>query len=257
MRILKKIWWLPFVVYLVIMPSFISEKVFSEHCRSIKISIIDSASYNFVRPEEIFSLVHSDNSQVLGSPVNEIPIGDIESRIKNIRELESAEVYRTADGVLHIVADQRDPVVRIITSFGNSYYLDNNGEIIPHSATYTPRLIVVSGNITIPDNSIAEGNISILSKETTIMKILPLVNTINESDFWSDQIEQIWIEDDGNVDLIPRVGNHIVKIGRPEDYNRKLYYLETLYSEAMPLVGWNRYREINLMYDGQIVCKKR
>jgi len=256
-RILKKIWWLPLVVYLIIMPSFISESVYSENCRSIKISIMDSASYSFITPEEIFSLVHNDNAMVLGSPVNEIKTGAIETRIKEIRELESAEVYKTADGILHIEADQRDPVVRIITSFGNSYYLDHSGEIIPHSRTYTPRVIVVSGNISIPDNSIAEGNIRFLPHDNIIMKILPLVNTINESEFWTDQIEQIWIDEDENIDIIPRVGNHIVRIGRPENFDRKLHYLETLYREALPLAGWNRYREINLMYEGQIVCKKR
>ncbi len=257
MRIIRKIWWIPLVLYMIIMPSFISDKVFSENCRSISITIVDSASYRFITSAYINSMLQSENERILGRPINEISAGDIEDRVREIRELESVEVYKTADGVLHIEADQRNPVVRIITNYGNSYYLDNDGEIIPHSLVYTPRVIVVSGNIFVPDNSIAEGNIRSLAEENILKKILEIVKLINENEFWAGQIEQLWISEDGNIDIIPRVGNHVIKIGSPERFEKKLGYLEELYLQALPKAGWNKYREINLMYEGQIVCKKR
>lgn len=257
MNVIRKIWWLPLVVYMFIMPSFISDKVFSENCKSISVRIVDSASFSFITSEYIKSLVQNDNETILGRPIKDISAGDIERRVREIRELESVEVYKTADGVLHIEADQRDPVVRIITSYGNSYYLDNEGEIIPHSLIYTPRLIVVNGNISIPDNLISEGNIRSLPEESMLKRMLRIINTINEDEFWAGQIEQLWISDNGNIDIIPRVGNHVVKMGKPEGFEKKLGYLEDLYAQALPLAGWNKYREINLMYEGQIVCKKR
>lgn len=257
MSLIRKIWWLPLAVYMILMPSFISDKVYSGNCKRISVRIIDSASYSFITSEHISSLVHNDNEMILGTPIKDISISDIEKRIRKIKELESVEVYKTADGVLHIEADQRDPAVRIITSYGNSYYLDGEGEIIPHSLIYTPRVIVVSGNIYLPDNAISEGNIRSLPEESMMKKILKVVNYVNEDEFWGDQIEQIWVSDNGNLEIIPRVGNHVVKIGNPESFEKKLGYLENLYSQALPLVGWNTYREINLMYEGQIVCKKR
>jgi cell division protein FtsQ len=256
-KILKKIWWFPLIVYLIVMPSFISGKVYNESCKSIRIEIVDSAQYSFIRSADIFSMVHNDESLILGNPIDDIEIGEVEARIKSLRELKSVEVYRTADGNLHIEADQRDPVVRIITSFGNSYYLDFEGEIIPHNSMFTPRVTVVSGNISIPDNSIAEGNIRSLPDSDPMKKVLKLVNLISERELWLGQIEQLYINNDGNIDIIPRVGNHIVKMGQFEGFEKKLDYLEKLYIEAMPLAGWNRYKEINLMYEGQIVCIKR
>ncbi len=257
MKIIRKIWWLPLAVYMIIMPSFISSRVFGENCKSLSIRVIDSASYSFVTAEHIRELVDNDNEILLGKPIKDISSGEIETRVREIRELESVEVYKTADGVLHIEADQRNPLVRIITSYGNSYYIDSEGEIIPFSQIYTPRVLVVSGNISIPDNSISEGNIRSLPEDSIVKKILGIITTVSENEFWAGQIEQIWIADNGNIDIIPRVGNHVVKIGSPDSFEEKLGYLEELYSQALPLAGWNKYREINLMFEGQIVCKKR
>lgn len=257
MRIIRKIWWIPLVLYMIIMPSFISDKVFSENCKRLNIRIIDSSSYRFITSDFINTMLQSENERILGRPLKEISAGDIENRVREIRELESVEVYKTADGVLHIEADQRNPIVRVITSYGNSYYLDNDGEIISHSLVYTPRVIVVSGNISVPDNSIAEGNIRSLTEENMLKKILAIVKIVNNNEFWAGQIEQLWISENGNIDIIPRVGNHVIKIGSTEKFEKKLGYLEELYSQALPKAGWNKYREINLMYEGQIVCKKR
>jgi cell division protein FtsQ len=257
MRIIRKIWWFPLALYMLIMPSFIADKVFSENCKSISVRIIDSASYSFITSEYINAVLQNEDDRILGKPIKDISSSKIENRIREIRELESVEVYKTADGVLHIEADQRNPVLRVITTYGNSYYLDKSGEIIQHSLAYTPRVIVVSGNISVPDNSIAEGNIRSLPEENILKKILQIIQVVSENEFWQGQIEQLWITENGNIDIIPRVGNHVIKIGSPESFERKLSYLEELYIQALPKAGWNSYREINLTYEGQIVCKKR
>ena len=245
------------MLYLIITPAFISDMVYNTSCRKIEVTIKDSLTGNFVTGDAIFSLVQNDNNKILGEMIGNVDVEEIESKVMQIRELECAEVYRTVDGVLHIDADQRDPIMRVITNYGNNYYIDNNGVIISYKGGYTPRLIVVSGNISIHDSSIVSGSLDFIRSGETLKGIYDLVTYIRGNVFWQSQIEQIWVDEKREFELIPRVGNHLIRFGSGDNIDEKFRNLETLYKNALPLAGWDRYKVINLRYDGQIICKKR
>ncbi len=42
-----------------------------------------------------------------------------------------------------------------------------------------------------------------------------------------------------------------------EEVREKFRKLKIFYTEAIPYEGWNKYEEISLKYDKQIVCKKK
>jgi cell division protein FtsQ len=86
--------------------------------------------------------------------------------------------------------------------------------------------------------------------------IFPMINYIRNDSFWNAQIDQIWVDRDGEIDLIPRAGHHIVHLGTTENFMEKLDNLEAFYTEILPVAGWNTYKRINLEYKGQIVCNK-
>jgi cell division protein ftsQ len=76
---------------------------------------------------------------------------------------------------------------------------------------------------------------------------------------------------DRGVELVPRVGQHVVFIGylpqaantkerneKIADYvNKKLTRLEKFYKYGLSQVGWNKYSYIDLEFDNQIICKKK
>ena len=78
-----------------------------------------------------------------------------------------------------------------------------------------------------------------------------------EDRFWSSQIDQIYVDSDDEIDLIPRLGNNLIHLGSIENLEGKLNNLEEFYREVLPQVGWNYYSRIDLEYRDQIVCKKR
>ena len=92
-----------------------------------------------------------------------------------------------------------------------------------------------------------------------------------ENDFWKNQIEQINVTPDLGIELVPRVGNHIVYIGQLPKCNdknlrgkeiknfvdKKLNRLRKFYLYGLSQAGWNKYSYINLEFDNQIICKKR
>ena len=72
------------------------------------------------------------------------------------------------------------------------------------------------------------------------------------------------------VELVPRVGNHVVYIGQlPESkykngrknlienfVRKKMERLLNFYKYGLSQAGWNKYNYINLEFDNQIICKK-
>ena len=130
-------------------------------------------------------------------------------------------------------------VVKIITKDDN-YYLDANGSIMPISDYYTPRVLVVNGDVS----------------DQNHQEILEFVDIINKSEFWKAQITQLYLIDKECI-LIPRVGDHKIHFGLLNRVNEKLEYLYQFYQQAMPLKGWQNYSEISLKYKNQIVCTKK
>ena len=82
-------------------------------------------------------------------------------------------------------------------------------------------------------------------------------NTIVNDKFWRNQIVQVNVLSDGTVELVPRVGEHIIYIGNPTKLSEKLQRLEKFYRYGLSQAGWNKYSYINLAFENQIICKKK
>ena len=68
---------------------------------------------------------------------------------------------------------------------------------------------------------------------------------------------KIYVADNGEVELVPRVGEHTVLLGTPTRVEEKLARLKEFYTEGLNKVGWNKYSALNLKYDNQVICKKK
>ena len=76
-------------------------------------------------------------AEYLGKPVKDISVSEIESRINVLRELKEAEVYMTIDGTLHVYADQRNPVMRVMPDNGGDFFVDEDGVVVRKRNLYT------------------------------------------------------------------------------------------------------------------------
>lgn len=257
MRIVVKILILIAVLYLLVVPAYLTHKVNGMLCQGISINIVDSSYYHFVTKGEIRNLVAENGGRILGRPLKEISIPEIEEKISDLRELKAAEVYTTVDGILHVYVDQREPVMRVLAG-GGDYFVDRDGVVIRRKGIYTPRLHIVGGNIRITSQMLNGVSVLDTSIKNSILKdIYQLVGYLNTDSFWSAQIDQIYVDNNDEIDLIPRLGNNLIHLGTIDNYEGKLRNLEAFYRKVLPEAGWNKYELINLEYKDQIVCRKR
>ncbi len=254
--------WIALLAYLVIALAFASEKRSGNICSKIQVHINDSLEDKFVSEKYIAHFIHDLDQKVLGQPIKKVNIKKLEETITNKPIIKNTEVYFTGTGILHIEIDQRNPIVRVINHKGQNYYLDREGAIITLSSYYASHVLVASGSIyeffEIPrTNWLKCPDKMDTQRNNSICEIFSMAKFINSDPFWKSQIEQIYLTKEGEYELIPRVGAHLIKLGPYENFREKMRNLRVFYKKGLNNVGWNQYLVINLKYDNQIICKKQ
>jgi cell division protein FtsQ len=121
---------------------------------------------------------------------------------------------------------------------------------MPVSEKFTPRVVLVSGSY-IPQ-LLKQKN---MHEKEESKRILDLINTIREDEFWSAQIAQMDIDNKTRITFFPQVGDERIEFGKPENTEVKFKKLMIFYKEILPRTGWNKYNRVNLEYEGQIVTE--
>lgn len=223
--------------------------------------INDLSKSAFVSSKDILNLLQNKGFNLVGQHFSSISLPKVESALQNFSPVENVEVYKTLKGKVVIEVTQRKPIIRIIDANDRSYYIDDKGFIMKLSGNYTSRVIVANGNIRtiLPDH----GKFNVLDAEKQrnnkylLADLFKLATYISSDKFWNAQIQQIYVNADGDYELIPSVGAQVILFGDYSDCETKFTNLMSLYKNALPVVGWNKYESINLKYKGQIVCTKR
>lgn len=255
-RVLKIAMMIP-VLYLLAMPFYFRHTTGLRACGGLNIIVADSADYRFVSSVEIRNKVVDGPHKYAGVPMRDISLEEIEKRVSSISELRTTEAYLTSDGTMHIRVDQRNPVLRVSSSSGAEYYIDDEGYIIRKRGLYPPRVHVASGRIDIRDGSVVNRRVGDKEVPQVMEELFDLVVFLRQNPFWSAIIDQVEVGSGGDLVLIPRTAGHRIVLGDITELDAKFSALESLYKNVLPETGWDKYREINLKYSGQIVCKRR
>jgi len=216
-------------------------------CQSIVVNI-NPNSPRFLNEDEIAAMIEKSGEPIIGQRLSSININKLESKLSTFTTLDNVEIFRKVDskglsfkGKLVISVDQRTPVVRFKSST-EDYYMDQNGIKVPVSAKYIERILLVTG--TIPD-------------ETIKKSLLKMASYVNNDEFWKAQIEQIFVQANGELLFVPQVGDYLIEFGTPDDYELKFRNLKAVYQQGFKNIGWNRYKTISVKYRNQVVCTKK
>ncbi|HRH99749.1 MAG TPA: hypothetical protein PK006_01740 [Saprospiraceae bacterium] len=176
---------------------------------------------------------------------------ELEDYFEKLSTVHHAEIYMDARDNFHIDIYQRDPVMRVIDIANNQFYIGSDGEKIPCSTIYSARVPVITGLIPELVGS------SIWSKSNMAYQTMFKLSTeVSKDAFAKALIEQIEVNQSGQIQLIPKVGKEKINFGAVVQVKEKLEKLKFFYEQGLPYAGWNVYETIDLNNDGQVVCKK-
>lgn len=210
-------------------------------CRAVNISIADNDVKSFLDRADICSMLRADSLYPLGKPLADVDVRLLEECLANSPFVSSAQCYKSISGDVCVDIAERTPVLRIKAVNGDDYYVDNYGSILPN-AKYAANIIIATGHI---------------SKSYARHYLSQVGSYIVSNEFWQNAIVQIDVLPDGTLEMVPRVGNHVVFLGHPQNIADKLTRLEKFYKYGLSQIGWNKYSYISVAFSNQIICKKR
>lgn len=244
MAFLKNVFKLLLVVGLVVYFGYVFVVVGSHHdrevCTEVRIVIADSLHAGFVSNESIQRTLETKHMYPKGLLMDSVHSQDIELLLTKDPFIEEAVCYKTPGGLVHIMVKQRIPILRVMADNGQDYYLDERGYKMK-PMNYDADLVVVTGHV---DDNFA------------LKYLVPIGCYIRHDDFWDNQVEQIYVTPQGELQMFTRVGDQTIYLGGPQRIEHKLDNLRLFYGKVLSQVGWNRYKEISVAYDNQVVCKK-
>ncbi len=259
--------WIMLMAYLMVALTFIAAKRKEVKCEKIAVHVKDGKQSLFIGEKDVLSILKKKKENIIGEPVESINVDRLEGYIRTHPSVKKANVYRDLTGQIRVSIVQRTPILRVFNRKGESFYIDEEGTAMPLSYKYTAHVLVASGNIGLSyTNLVARQRAAAKLKKNggkVVQNSIPqlddlyeLASYIYRDEFWNAQIEQIYIR--GNeIQMIPRVGSHLIRLGTMDEYTKKFRNLKALYEQGLPVTGWNNYKTINLKYTNQVICTKR
>ncbi len=231
-----------YIVYAIMISA---EKNENDKCSGIELNIEKNSHSGFITYSIVEDELRKVNILPTGRPMNDISTGQIERTLRKNEFVEKVECYKTSNDKVIINVTERTPVIYILPDNGEGYYIDKFGKVITNRA-YPVNMPVATGKF---------------SQRYARKRLARLGTYLLENPFWNNQIEQIYVsvnsDKEYTIDLIPRVGSHIIHLGTLNKFQEKLQRLMVFYQQAITKVGWNKYSIIDLEYEGQIICKKQ
>ncbi len=218
---------------------------------SVNVEMLPDSSRLITEKDVITTLTRSIGRNIQGMPVGTLDLERVEERIlEKDPFIADADVYMDARNVLNVDIRQREPLLRIIDANGKTYYIDKEGKHMPTSVNFTARVPVANGYIPpfTPEY--------LRKKRHTLKSLYYFAKKIREDEFMNALTEQIFVTQKREFIIVPKLGKQKIFFGRYENMDDKFKRLKIFYEEGIPYEGWQKYKTINLKFDGQVVCKK-
>lgn len=218
-------------------------------CTDYEIVIEGAKNNHFIDKKDVEELLFkATKGPIKGDPVISFDLYELELMLEKNNWIGEADMYFDNKDVLHVTVNEKEPVARVFSTEGNSFYINDNGRKMPLSDKLSARVPVFTGYVEKKKMNAAD---SLLLKHVT-----GVANYIINDPFWMSQVVQIDITNDGTFEMVPLVGNHIVKLGNGENIEKKFNRLMVFYKQVLSKTGFDKYKVIDVQYKEQVVVSK-
>ena len=169
-----------------------------------------------------------------------ISLTKIEDELDKNTFVEKSQVYTMVDNKLFVNVKQKEPVARIITN-DSIFYLDKNSNFMSLSKLHSADVPIIFGFNQFSD-------LDYLTKVSLM---------IRDDKFLNQNITQIIINDNQQINLKLSGLNTYIELGHNNKLEKKIQNLKAFYNRAVRKNDMEKYKEVNLQFENQVVAVKK
>lgn len=192
----------------------------------------------FLTHENVSKLLIQNKESVKNKSKETLDLNDLEAALNSNQMVKSAQVYLSVNGQLTVDIEQKKPIARVSTHA--SYYIDDQGSYMPLSPNYTARVPLVTGTV----------------EKNNLTHVFKLAQKIEADAFLKKHVIEIEQTEKSTFFLKFRQCNFTVQLGSLKNLDKKIMNLKAFYNKALKEKSLNRYSNVNLQFDSQVVCTK-
>ncbi len=228
----------------------ISNKL-NSNIEKLNISIDQSSSKKkLITSKEVRAILKYElGYDVSIAEVRQLDLFKLEKTLLENDRIEATKLYLDKHNVLHVTITQKKPIVRVDVTNGPDYYLDYNGDRVPVTEVF--RVPVVTGHV--DEYSMTYKR----QKKHNLNAVLEVARKVNDDSFLLALVEQIHIDKQDEITLVPKVGRDKILLGQADDLDEKIYKLKTYYERGLKNIGLDKFDELDLKYKGQIIGRQK
>ncbi|MCR4659382.1 MAG: hypothetical protein K5650_03700 [Bacteroidales bacterium] len=229
----------------------------------LKIKINYDGQSHLVDERVVTDSLHRAIPHLMQQQVRVVDLAAVREAASRVPYLENCDASVSVGGNVVVKADQRRPIVRLFMG-DRELYLDSRGRAMPPSKIGDCACIVANGNFienidTLLFNRLDLAQLAADSITSTygIVQVWQLSVYLDKHPEYGCLFDQIFLDTNGDLILVPKIGDHTVVVGKNDNLDNKFARLQTFYTSVMPKCGWDTYSLLNLKFDNQVVCTKR
>ena len=223
----------------------------AKHCKKIEINIYGVSNNFFVDKKDILNTITAiEKTNPVGKTIGSFNLKKLEAALEKNVWIKSAELFFDNNEILNVTVQEREPIARVFTSTGSTFYIDDELAMLPLSEKFSARLPVFT-NFPSDKSILAKADSNLLGDIKTISL------AVQKDSYSMAMIDQIDITSQRLFEMIPKIGNQLIVFGDATDVDTKLQKLKLFYKEVMVKAGWNNYSVINVQYKNQVVAKRK
>lgn len=219
-------------------------------CAGLQIEIKDVKNNLFADKSDIRGMLTNINPSIKGRPIGDFNLLQMEKTLETNVWIKDAELFFDNNEVLQVKVKEREPLARIFTTGGRSFYIDKEYVRLPLSSKFSPRVPVFTN---CPLDKTQWNTVD----STLLEQVKNISEYVASDSFWMAQVEQVNYSAEKQFELSPKIGDHTIILGDGNNLEIKFKKLYTFYKEVLTKVGWNTYSAINIQYKGQVVATRR
>jgi cell division protein FtsQ len=218
-------------------------------CAGVKIEISGAEKHMFIDEKDVMDMLNTGGS-VEGSRLSMLQLRNLETMVEKNPWVKNAEMFVDNQQVLQVRIEERQPVARVFTMNGTSFYVDSGALRLPLSEKISARVPAFTG---FPSDK------PILARPDSalLLDVVRIGEFILADSFWMAQVAQVDISPQAHFELIPVIGDHTVDLGNAEDIEQKFDRLFTFYKKAWLQNGISTYEKLDLKYNNQVVAVRK
>ena len=230
-RFLTTIFMLSLISFMILLSSFIE---YDNHESNTEYNVY-YAFDNLYNNKPIIDSIMTSKSNIELIRANKL--NEIESKLYEIESIHEANIFRDFNFNLSINIEERAPLAYYEKK---DSYIDLSGKIIKRNKKLDDRLPILSGE----------------TSKNNIKKVVDVIKAFDEDNFLNKELERIWFNED---ELFLKLNSFQfdIRFGDNNKINKKLEMLKGFCIYNMENKGNENYKQIDLVYDNQLIAIKK